>query len=121
MSAQLIKLLPAVLLQCVLLSAAQLLLKVSVERFGDFSWTWSFFAKALTTLPFYLSGLCAVAGSVLWMVILKHYDFSLAYPLTSLSYVVGLVAAQWILHEPVSPTRWLGVAIIVLGVFFVVK
>jgi Predicted membrane protein len=107
--------------QSLLFLAAQLLLKISVKQFGAFSWTWLFFKKALLNPYLMLSGLCAVFGTVLWMVILKKYDFGLVYPLTSLSYVFGLFAAQWILHEQIPVTRWVGVAIIAIGVFFVAK
>ena len=35
------------------------------------------------------------------MYILRHYPFSQAYPLSSLAYVFGMVAAMWIFHEQV--------------------
>jgi len=37
------------------------------------------------------------------------------------SYIFGVMAAQWILHESVPITRWIGVAIIIVGVYFVAK
>ena len=42
-------------------------------------------------------------------------DVSLVWPLTSLGFIVTTLAAQFILHEKVSPMRWAGVLLIALG------
>ncbi len=110
-----------IVLQSILLVAAQSLLKVSVELFGTFSWSWAYFKTVFTTWQFFLSGVCALSAMLLWMYILKHYEFGLAYPLLSISYVIGLLAASFVFHEAVPLTRWLGVAIVMVGVFFIVK
>jgi drug/metabolite transporter (DMT)-like permease len=49
------------------------------------------------------------------LVLLKQNDVSLIWPLTSLGFVLTALAAKFILHEHVTGTRWLGVALIVLG------
>jgi drug/metabolite transporter (DMT)-like permease len=49
------------------------------------------------------------------LVLLKRNDVSLIWPLTSLGFVLTALSARFILHEPVSPTRWLGVVFIVAG------
>ncbi len=110
-----------IVLQSILLVAAQSLLKVSVELFGTFSWSWTYFKTVFTTWQFFLSGVCALSAMLLWMHILKHYEFGLAYPLLSISYVIGLLAAYFIFHEAVPLTRWIGVAIVMVGVYFIVK
>lgn len=107
--------------QSVLLVAAQIFLKIAVQLFGRFTWTFSFFKTVFTTWQFAASGLCAISGMIVWMVVLKRFEFSVAYPLLSISYVIGLIAAQLIFHETVPLSRWIGVAIIMLGVYFVVK
>lgn len=115
------KLIGLIIGQSILLVAAQTLLKISVQLFGSFSWTWLFFKNALTTWQFAASGICALTSMLTWMYVLKHYEFSLAYPLLSISYVIGLLSAQFILHETIPLTRWVGVIIIVIGVYFVAK
>jgi undecaprenyl phosphate-alpha-L-ara4N flippase subunit ArnE len=55
------------------------------------------------------------------MYILKHYPFSVAYPITSFAYVFGMLAAFFIFKEAIPPTRWIGVVLIVAGVFFLLK
>ena len=116
-----IQLILLMILQSFLLVGAQSFLKISVALFGKFSWTWSYFKTVFTTWQFALSGLCAASAMILWMYILKKYDFSIAYPLTSISYIIGIFAASLFFHEAIPLTRWIGVIIIMIGVYFVIK
>ena len=45
----------------------------------------------------------------------------MAYPMVSLSYVFGMLAALLFFHETIPPTRWLGVFLIITGCFLVAK
>jgi drug/metabolite transporter (DMT)-like permease len=47
--------------------------------------------------------------------LLSVRDVSLVWPLTSLGFIVTTLAAQFVLHEKVSPVRWAGVLLIALG------
>jgi drug/metabolite transporter (DMT)-like permease len=60
-----------------------------------------------------------LAGTALWLTVLYRMDVSRAFPFLSLG-TVGVVAASrlW-LGEPVSARRWLGVALIALGIALV--
>ena len=49
------------------------------------------------------------------LVLLKRNDVSLIWPLTSLGFVLTALSARFILHEQVTTTRWIGVALIVIG------
>ncbi len=116
-----LKLISLIIGQSVLLVASQTFLKMSVELFGKFSWTWNFFKTVFTTWQFAASGLCALLAMLTWMYVLKLYDFSLAYPLLGISYLIGLFSAYFFLHEAIPLTRWIGVIIIMIGVYFVAK
>jgi undecaprenyl phosphate-alpha-L-ara4N flippase subunit ArnE len=85
---------------------------------GKFSWTWAFFKDLLINWQLICSGLCMVFASLVWFYILKRYELSLAYPLISMSYVFGTLAAIFIFHETIPLMRWLGVFFIILGVIF---
>jgi drug/metabolite transporter (DMT)-like permease len=50
---------------------------------------------------------------------LSWADLTYVLPATSLGYVLLALLAQFALHEHVSPTRWLGIALISGGVGFV--
>ena len=52
-------------------------------------------------------------GALLYL--LSQRDVSLIWPLTALGFVLTALAAKFILHEDIHWTRWLGVALIVLG------
>ena len=110
-----------IIIQSVLLVASQSLLKIAVHHFGAFSWTWQYFKNALSTWQFAASGICVGVAMLVWMYVLKHYEFSVAYPLLSISYIIGLLSAQFIFHEVVPLTRWIGVVIVMIGVFFIMK
>jgi undecaprenyl phosphate-alpha-L-ara4N flippase subunit ArnE len=45
----------------------------------------------------------------------------MAYPMMSLSYVFGMLAAIYIFHEQVSTVRWLGILLIMAGCYLIAK
>ena len=51
--------------------------------------------------------------------LLKNWDVSLVWPLTSLGFVLTTLAARVIRHEHVNGWRWGGVALIVVGAMLV--
>ncbi|MBQ7551175.1 MAG: EamA family transporter [Bacteroidales bacterium] len=110
-----------IIFQSILLVGAQALLKISVTLFGKFSWSWAYFKTVFTTWQFAAAGICALSAMLIWMYVLKKYEFSLAYPLLSISYIIGLLAAYFIFHETIPLTRWIGVIIVMIGVFFIAK
>ena len=55
------------------------------------------------------------------MYIVRHYPLSVAYPMISLSYVLGLLAAILFFHESVSVMKWVGAGLIVLGCCLIAK
>lgn len=107
--------------QSFLLAVAQITLKLAVAKLDKFSWTWSFFKSFFMNWPLLLSGLAMITAWVLWLYILKHWPFSIVYPLSAIAYVWGMIAATVLLHEPIAATRWIGVILIVAGAFFIAK
>lgn len=53
------------------------------------------------------------------LVLLKLWDVSLIWPLTSLGFVLTTLAAKYLRHEEVSNMRWAGVVMIVMGAVLV--
>jgi len=49
------------------------------------------------------------------LILMSRSDISFLWPLTGLSFVFATFAAMWFLHEQVSPIRWGGVVLIVIG------
>jgi uncharacterized membrane protein len=52
-----------------------------------------------------------------FLYLLSQRDVSLIWPLTSIGFIVGTLAAKFILDEKVSGVRWAGVILIALGAF----
>ena len=53
------------------------------------------------------------------LVMLKLWDVSLIWPLTSLGFVLTTLAAKYVRHEDVNSVRWAGVFLIVAGAVLV--
>lgn len=109
------------IVQCLFLSAGQVLLKFAVNRMDAFRFSWPFFRSLLVNWYLPASGLCMTAATLLWLYILRHFDFSVAYPMTGLSYVFGMLAAVYLFHETASPARWAGVFLIMTGVTLIAR
>ena len=116
-----ISLLSLALIQSALLAMGQVMLKFGLLRMEPFGWNLSFWRSALVNWQFALCGICFGAASVLWMYIIKHYPISTAYPLVSLSYVFGMIAAIVFFHEHVDMSKWIGVLLIMEGCYFITK
>jgi len=109
------------MIQCMFLAAGNALLKLGLENAGAFSWTWKYFRDFFKNWLMLGSGLSMIAAIVLWFYILKNNELSLAYPLVSISYIFGMLASIFMLHETVPFTRWIGVLFIMIGVAFLAK
>jgi len=116
-----LQIIPLSMLQCLLLSGGQVLLKFALTEMGSFQWKAQFFIRLLTNWWFLGCGLCYGIATILWMYILKNFPFSMAYPMISLSYVFGMFAAILFFHEQVPLTRWIGVLLIMGGCFLIAK
>ena len=116
-----LKIIPYALLQSILLVSTQVLLKIALARMLPVGWNMAFVKSVLVNLPFALCGICFAASALLWTYMLKTFPFSVAYPMISLSYVLGMVAAMVIFHESVSMTKWAGVALIIAGCCLIAK
>lgn len=72
--------------------------------------------------PVILAALCLYAGTtVLWLYILSRTPMSHAYPIQALAYPVVLLLSMLLFKEPVSMTKWIGVAVIVFGVIIATR
>ena len=72
--------------------------------------------------PFVVGGFVLyVIPSLIWVVLLKSMPLSLLQPLLAMTYVVTPLMAMLFLSEPISPVRWLGIAVIVVGVCIVAR
>ena len=106
------KVIPLTILQCILLTGGQVFLKFALMRMAPFGWNRAFFTSVLVNWQFAVCGLCFLMASLLWMYIVKVFPFSVAYPMVSMSFVIGMIAAVVFFHEQVSWSKWVGVLLI---------
>ena len=119
---RMVKLIILSILQSALLCGGQVMLKLGVAIM-DRSHGWKhFFIHSLLTNRYLLGcGLLMTSAGLLWMYILRHFHFSHAYPLSSLSFVFGMLAAMWVFHETVDWRQWIGLILILVGCYFIAK
>ena len=115
------KIIPYAVLQSVLLCGGQVFLKFALMRMPAFGWTRTFWTALLGNWQFAACGLMFGLASLLWVYMMKVFPLSMVYPMLSLSYVFGMIAALLFFHETVSATRWIGVLLIVLGCVLIAK
>jgi drug/metabolite transporter (DMT)-like permease len=58
-------------------------------------------------------------SAVFWLVVLSRVPLSVAYPIVGLSYIIVVAIARLFLHEHVPPLRWVGVAVVAIGIAIV--
>jgi len=94
-------------------TCAQLLMKTGVHHLFNFG-NHGFFL-------FWAGAAIYLFNFFLWMTILSKIDLSVALPLAGSSYILVPLAAVFFLHEIVKPMRWLGLVLIVWGIYFISK
>lgn len=97
----------------------QLILKWRISSFGSLPADSIGKIKFLLSLlfdPAIFSGFAAAfLASLAWMAAMTKFDLSHAYPFMSLNFVIVLLLSGWILTEPLSPQKALGIILIVVG------
>jgi len=113
------------LVAILLLVGGQTLLKLGLNDIGGVSLFGGNPVGSLLGLfrtPWVILGfVCYGVSAVLWLDVLSKLDFSMAFPMVSLTYVFSLVIGRFVFHETISPQRIVGVLLILGGLFFVVR
>ncbi len=105
---------------CVLVS--ELLLKrgaSDIAHLGS-SWSWTGI-NGLTSPLVWLAIVFVIASFITWLYVLKYIPLSIAFPLSRV--VDALVPlCSWIfLGETISSRRWMGIALVVIGLAVIAK
>jgi len=114
------------LLAGVLLNAgAQLMLKAGTNELGVLTLTRETWTDTLVQMAtqrhFVLGAACYVLSLFVWILGLSRVPVSVAYPLLSIGYIVNAIAAHYLFGETITVTRWLGVGLIIVGVWLVAR
>jgi uncharacterized membrane protein len=105
-------------------SAGVVLLKKGINQIGDMqsvtaAEVFRVVRSGLTSQTIWLGIFFEALFFIGLLVLMAKCDISFLWPLTGLSFVFATFSAMWFLHEQVSPVRWIGVMLIVLGAGFI--
>ncbi|NQY74753.1 MAG: hypothetical protein HRT90_08335 [Candidatus Margulisbacteria bacterium] len=66
--------------------------------------------------PFFILAIFfSIANVVIWTLGLTLYDLSFAYPFTSFSYILIILAGKFIFHEHLDRNKMIGIVFILIG------
>ncbi len=110
-----------ILISIAIAVGGQIVLKIGMNRIGgiEFNGIGSMLSILVEAAknPLVLLGLFMyVISAALWLIVLSAVDLSFAYPFIGLTYVFVLILSRFVLQEDVNPIRWVGAAIITIGV-----
>ncbi|MGH9716249.1 MAG: EamA family transporter [Candidatus Acidiferrales bacterium] len=113
-----------ILLMVVLNPVSNILLKKGMDQVGPMvSWAPSrlvaFFVHAFSTGTIWLAICCLMGFFLSYLLVLTWADYTFVQPSAALSNGLTAVLALLILHEYISPIRWVGILLICGGVFVV--
>lgn len=104
-------------------AASQILLKAGTNAIGHFEFSMENILpiglKLATEWHIVMALTFYAISVVIWILALSRVQVSIAYPMISLGYVVGAVAAWWLFDEALNPTKLIGISIIILGVVII--
>lgn len=117
-----LKVFALIILNDLLDSVAQLAMKKGLAETGigaiTFQNIFQFGILSLSSWLIWAGILIYIISFILWLVIIYRIDLSIAMPVGSAAYVFIPIMAIIFLHEHVSPVRWLGIALVILGIHF---
>jgi drug/metabolite transporter (DMT)-like permease len=97
-------------------SAAQLALKIGGDGLAAMPFGLDWLLAALSNIAVLTAVGCYIGSFLSWMLILRRSSLSLAFPLSSLVFVVVLLGSWLGLGEHISTLHWLGVWVIIGGI-----
>jgi drug/metabolite transporter (DMT)-like permease len=107
------------LLMIVTWAAGQVLLKFGMNLLAGQRVNAQFFFKALTMWQVIAGLVCSLVGSLTWLVVISRFALGYSNLVVSLTFVLVALASAVIFKEPMPLLKWMGAALIVLGVFLV--
>lgn len=107
------------IMNVLLLVSGQMLWKIGAAPIS--TWSASTIIYLIKSPYFIGGGMLYVIATFIWMYVISKMPFSIAYPFQSLSYVLGVLAAYFLFKEQVAPNQWIGLVVIIIGVYLIAK
>jgi uncharacterized membrane protein len=103
------------------LSLGSVLLKIGMDRLGAQTASGASVLQAIWKTPQLPAGIVLMIIQFVGTLTLFKWgwDASVVIPMMGLCYVGTALLGKWLLNEPVNSLRWIGIGLIIIGVFFV--
>ena len=109
-------------LNAVIVTASELLLKMGARATAhlnhSLAWTG---LSGLASLWTWLGIVFVILSLISWLYVLRQLPLSVAFPLSNVVHVLVPLTSWIFLHELISPRRWLGIALVLIGLVIVAK
>lgn len=109
-------------LNAIVVTASELFLKLGARATahlnGSFAWTG---ITGLASRWTWLGIVFVILSLVSWLYVLRRVPLSVAFPLSNVVHVLVPVTSWIFLNELISPRRWLGIALVLIGLIIVAK
>lgn len=100
----------------VLVAAGQLMFKRVAQRAGDVSGTEALF-RQIALDPWFIAAMGLYVGAtLLWILALREYPLSRAYPFTALAFLLVPAGAAIFFGETLGPRYFAGLLLIIAGI-----
>jgi drug/metabolite transporter (DMT)-like permease len=84
------------------------------------AWSWTGINSLASPLV-WLGIICVVVSFLSWLYVLKYVPLTIAFPLSRVVDVLVPLSCWIFLGETISPRRWCGIALVVIGLAVVAK
>src|SRR5256885_5948785 len=100
----------------------ELLQKRGASETADLSPVWSWTGITALASPLtWLAMLIMIVSLLSWLYVLRYIPLSIAFPLSRVVDILVPLSCWFILGEHISPRRWCGIALVVVGLMLTAK
>jgi drug/metabolite transporter (DMT)-like permease len=100
----------------------ELLQKRGASETANLSETWSWIGVTALVSPLvWLAMVLMIVSLLSWLYVLRYIPLSLAFPLSRVVDILVPLSCWIILGENISPRRWCGIALVIIGLILTAK
>lgn len=109
-------------LNALIVTASELFLKIGARNTAHLTHplSWTGFT-GLASIWTWLGIVCVILSLVSWLYVLRQVPLSIAFPLSNVVHVLVPLSCWILLGELISPRRWCGIALVLVGLIIVAK
>jgi drug/metabolite transporter (DMT)-like permease len=106
-------------IQSFFLVVSQVFVKFVIKDIDIYPIKFSLFVKCLANYFFWLGLLSFMISAGIWIYVLKNFEFNIAYPLVSISYIFSIFVSYFLFREKIVIKTILGILFIITGVILI--